>query len=213
MVVINHFIVIEYYIGGIYIMLNLSKLISEYNTPDGIIRILDNMDIITLNHSIRVCEISRIVEVELFKDKKLSEAGLYHDIGKYFITPNLLNKRGKLDEMERLVINSHSYLSYKTLKLFDIDDDICLIALFHHTFDPQMLFEDDKSEIATIDTNIARLSRAIKTIDIYEALTTDRPYHRGVRSETSIRIIKETIPDCDLEVLRVIENHVNDFEE
>ena len=194
-------------------MLNISKLISEYNTPQGIVKILDSMDIITLNHSVRVCEISKIVEKELFKDKKLSEAGLYHDIGKYFITPNLLNKRGKLNDIERLVINSHSYLSYKTLKLFDIDDDICLIALFHHTFDPQMLFDEDKNVISTIDTNIARLSRAIKTIDIYEALTTDRPYHRGVRSDTSIKIIEETIPDCDLETLRVINDHVNEFEE
>ena len=194
-------------------MLNISKLISEYNTPQGIVKILDSMDIITLNHSVRVCEISKIVEKELFKDKKLSEAGLYHDIGKYFITPNILNKRGKLNDIERLVINSHSYLSYKTLKLFNIDDDICLIALFHHTFDPQMLFDEDKNEISTIDTNIARLSRAIKTIDIYEALTTDRPYHRGVRSDTSIKIIEETIPDCDLETLRVINDHVNEFEE
>ena len=53
-------------------MLNISKLISEYNTPQGIVKILDNMDIITLNHSVRVCEISKIVEKELFKDKKLS---------------------------------------------------------------------------------------------------------------------------------------------
>ena len=194
-------------------MLNISKLISEYNTPQGIVKILDNMDIITLNHSVRVCEISKIVEKELFKDKKLSEAGLYHDIGKYFIAPNLLNKRGKLNDIERLVINSHSYLSYKTLKLFDIDDDICLISLFHHTFEPQMLFDEDKNVISTIDTNIARLSRAIKTIDIYEALTTDRPYHRGVRSDTSIKMIKETIPDCDLETLEVINDHVNEFEE
>lgn len=195
-------------------MLNISKLISEYNTPQGIVKIFDNMDIITLNHSIRVCEISKIVEKELFKDKKLSEAGLYHDIGKYFITPNLLNKRGKLNDIERLVINFHSYLSYKTLKFFDIDDDICLIALFHHTFDPQIFFDEDKNEISTIDTNIAKLSRAaIKTIDIYEALTTDRPYHRGVRSDTSIKIIEETIPDCDLETLRVINDHVNEFEE
>ena len=194
-------------------MLNISKLISEYNTPQGIVKILDSMDIITLNHSVRVCEISKIVEKELFKDKKLSEAGLYHDIGKYFITADILNKRGKLNDIERLVINSHSYLSYKTLKLFDIDDDICLIALFHHTFDPQMFFDEDKNEISTIDTNIAKLSRAIKTIDIYEALTTDRPYHRGVRSDTSIKIIEETIPDCDLETLRVINDHVNEFEE
>ena len=194
-------------------MLNISKLISEYNTPQGIVKILDNMDIITLNHSVRVCEISKIVEKELFKDKKLSEAGLYHDIGKYFITADILNKRGKLNDIERLVINSHSYLSYKTLKLFNIDDDICLIALFHHTFDPQMLFDEDKNAISTIDTNIARLSRAIKTIDIYEALTTDRPYHRGVRSDISIKMIKETIPDCDLETLEVINDHVNEFEE
>ena len=194
-------------------MLNISKLISEYIHYQGIVKIFDNMDIITLNHSIRVCEISKIVEKELFKDKKLSEAGLYHDIGKYFISSDLLNKRGSLNNIERMVINSHSYLSYKTLKLFDVDDDICLISLFHHTFAPQMFYDEDKNVISTIDTNIARLSRAIKTIDIYEALTTDRPYHRGVRSDTSIKMIKETIPDCDLETLEVIDDHVNEFEE
>ena len=76
-----------------------------------------------------------------------------------------------------------------------------------------MFFDEDKNVISTIDTNIARLSRAIKTIDIYEALTTDRPYHKGVRSDASIKMIKETIPDCDLETLEVINDHVNEFEE
>ena len=194
-------------------MLNIDNLIFEYKTPEGIVKILDNMDIITLNHSIRVCEICKVVEKELFKDKKLSEAGLYHDIGKYFIATTLLNKRGKLNDIERIVINYHSYLSYKTLKFFNIDNDICLISLFHHTFAPQILDENDKMEILTIDTNIARLSRAIKTIDIYEALTTDRPYHRGVSSNNSIKIISDTIPDCDLETIEVIRNHTHEFEE
>ena len=195
-------------------MLDISKLVSEYKTPEGIFKILDNMDIITLNHSIRVCEICKIVERELkFESNKLSEAGLYHDIGKYFISSDLLNKRGALNNIERMVINSHSYLSYKTLKLFNVDDDICLISLFHHTFAPQMFYDEDKNEITTIDTRVARLSRAIKTIDIYEALTTDRPYHRGVSSDNSIKIIEDTIPDSDTEVLRIIKKHEHDFEE
>ena len=76
-----------------------------------------------------------------------------------------------------------------------------------------MFYDEDKNEITTIDTRVARLSRAIKTIDIYEALTTDRPYHRGVSSDNSIKIIEDTIPDSDTEVLRIIKKHEHDFEE
>lgn len=195
-------------------MLNFNDLIAEYNTPEGLSKMLDSLDIITLNHSVRVCQICKVVEKELdFKDKLLSEAGLYHDIGKYFITTKLLNKRGKLTKIERVIIDSHAYLSYKVLKFFDIDDTVCLIALYHHRFNPDIFYDEDKVETALIDTDVARLARAIKTIDIYEALTTDRPYHRGVSSDKSIEIIINTIPDCDLEVLRAIKLHEKEIEE
>ena len=175
--------------------------LNEHNNSHHSLSIYDHMEVARLKATLRTNDIRCLIAAE------------YHDIGKYFISSDLLNKRGSLNNIERMVINSHSYLSYKTLKLFDVDDDICLISLFHHTFAPQMFYDEDKNEITTIDTRVARLSRAIKTIDIYEALTTDRPYHRGVSSDNSIKIIEDTIPDSDTEVLRIIKKHEHDFEE
>ncbi len=194
-------------------MLNFDTLVSEYETPKGLIKMLESLDIITLNHSVRVCEICRVVENELrFKDRKLSESGLYHDIGKYFITTKLLNKRGRLNKIERTIIDSHAYLSYKILQFFDIEDFVCRVALYHHKFDPDIYFDEDKTETQLIDTEVARLARMLKTIDIYEALTTDRPYHRGVKSEEAVKIIIDTISDCDIEVLKIVNNHSEELE-
>lgn len=193
-------------------MLNFSELVSEYETPAGLQKMLDSLDIITLNHSVRVCEIAKLVEYDLgYGDTSLSEAALYHDIGKYFITEKLLNKRGKLNKLEKFIINSHSYLSYKILQFFEINEDICLISLYHHSFEPTIIIEQDKDDMV-ITSYVAGRARALKTIDIYEALTTDRPYHRGVKSDDAINTIINTIPDCDMNVLESIRRHAVDLE-
>lgn len=193
-------------------MLDFNTVISEYNTPIDLIKMLEALDIITLNHSIRVYEICKIVENELnLHDRKLSEAGLYHDIGKYFITTKLLNKRGKLNKIERAVIDSHSYLSYKILKFYNIEDDICKIALYHHNFKPNIYFDTDIDLLSTND-EVKKLSKILKTIDIYEALTADRSYHRGYSSNIAIKMILNTVPDCDISTLQVIEKHSIELE-
>lgn len=190
----------------------LREFVEEYSTPNELIRMLDSLDIITLNHSIRVCEIARYVEKELgYKDTELSEASLYHDIGKYFITTKLLNKRGKLNRVERTIIDSHSYFSYKVLHLFGVNENISLIALFHHSYSPKIYMDDDL-DISHIDIDIIKKSRAIRTIDIYEALTTDRPYHRGVSAEEAIKIISSTISDYCVDTLNAIKKHSKNFE-
>lgn len=193
-------------------MLNFEEVVSEYNTPEDLIKMLNALDIITLNHSVRVCEICKYVEKDLgLEDKLLSEAGLYHDIGKYYITEKLLNKRGRLTQMERIVIDSHSYLSFKILSSFELDDTICLLALYHHRFDPIMFYDSDKQYSSSVDDTVARLAKVLKTVDIYEALTTDRPYHRGVSSETAIQTIRDTVPDCDSDTLDIIEKYKERF--
>lgn len=190
----------------------LREFIEEYSTPSELAKMLNSLDIITLNHSIRVCEIARFVEKELgFEDKELSEASLYHDIGKYFITTKLLNKRGKLNKIERFIIDSHAYLSYKVIHLFGINENIALIALFHHTYSPK-IYLDNNLDIANIDDNIARKAKAVRTIDIYEALTTDRSYHRGISPENAMQLIIDTVSDYCADTLNIIRKYAKEFE-
>jgi len=190
----------------------LREFVEEYSTPVELVKMLDSLDIITLNHSIRVCEIARFVEKELnYGDTELSEASLYHDIGKYFITTKLLNKRGKLNKIERAIIDSHAYLSYKVLHLFGINENIALIALFHHTCSPKTYLDNDLN-ITNITTDVLKKAKAIRTIDIYEALTTDRSYHRGISTDNAVQLIIDTVPDYCMDTLNAIKKHAKEFE-
>ena len=128
-------------------MNRLDEYISYYNKiPKDIIDKFNVLDAFTYNHSIRVCELCKLIEAELnFSDKKLSLAGLVHDIGKYYISPRILDKPDVLDDIERTIIDIHAYISYLLLKADDVDDEVCQLALFHHSLKPFVFANGKKS--------------------------------------------------------------------
>ena len=97
-------------------MYKLEDLKIQYpDVPSELWEMLNSLDAFTYNHSIRVCEMCQVIEKELhFPDKTLSMAGLFHDIGKYYISRRLLEKRGSLNVSERNFINFHAFLSNDT---------------------------------------------------------------------------------------------------
>lgn len=188
-------------------MLSIESLIEKYKNDKELWRMLQSLDIITLNHSVRVCEICQVIEKELgFKDTELSEAALFHDVGKYFVSVMLLNKRGELSDLERALINLHSYLSYKVLRFYNKSDCMCKAVLFHHSFNPLMMGD----EPIFYDEKTKRMSLILKTVDIYEALTTDRPYHRGISPGEALKIVVEN--EHDNETVEVLKRTCNQFE-
>lgn len=170
-------------------MCQLENLKSQYpHIPDELWHMLYKLDVSTYNHSLRVCDICKLVETELnFKDKTLSQAGLLHDVGKYYISQNILDKKGTLTSAERRFIDAHAFLSYDTLKQFNIADNICDIVLYHHSLKPVLFDYDIKS---CDNTMIKELAIILKTIDVFEAITSDRPYHRGVTTDAAIKHIE-----------------------
>ena len=81
------------------------------------------------------------------------------------------------------------------------------MALFHHGFKPVMI--DDKG--VCYDETTKKLSLMLKTVDIYEALTTDRPYHRGISNEEAIKTILNN-DSYDKETLNIINECHTKFE-
>lgn len=185
----------------------LDKYKKEYpDIPEEIWRMLNKSDPFTFNHSLRVCEMSKVVEQELRlpENKVLSEAGLLHDIGKYFYSHKILEKRGSLTEAERDVINTHAFLSYYTLMKFGISKAICEIVLYHHTLEPYLF--DQKLQPCS-DVRIEYFAKIIKTIDIFEAITSDRSYHRGLSERTAVQCFKDDNIDHDPAVLTILINN------
>lgn len=146
------------------------------------------LDSITYNHSIRVMALAReFEEYQDAKDDLLSQAALMHDIGKILISTNILDKVEALTPLEREMVSLHPYIGYKMLADLHINDIICQIILYHHGKHPESL-----SEITCKPSqDVLDRSLMLHTLDAFEALTSDRPYHRGFVPLEAIEIMEK----------------------
>lgn len=151
-----------------------------------IIDLFSSLDSTTYNHSIRVMSLAREFEIANdFKDNKLSTAALIHDIGKVFVAPRILDKVEILSFIERELVDLHAYIGYRILKSFGVEEDVCRIVLYHHGLIPVTL--SDMSYFNSGDVKNKAL--ILRTIDAFEALTSDRPYHNALPISRAINVL------------------------
>lgn len=96
----------------------------------------------------------------------LMEASLLHDIGKVFIPPEILNKRGKLSLKERQIIELHNRLSYEILITTGLNPKVAQIAYEHHNYNNDIK-PNDENQVLTM-------------ADIYSALKEVRSYKKAL---------------------------------
>lgn len=151
-----------------------------------LINVLNGLDSTTYNHSVRVVMLATEIEEYLgMTDHKLMCASLFHDIGKTYIPFNILDKNSRLSKLERELIDLHPYIGYKILSDLGVDEDICRIVFYHHGFRPLTIHD-----VGYYDKNAVYEEACIlHTIDVFEALTSDRPYHRGCPSQEALHIL------------------------
>ena len=112
------------------------------------------------------------------KDKNLlSNAALFHDIGKTFISPGILNKPGVLSAEERIKINEHPIFSASIIQKLEFDqkDRLLKIIRHHHENYDGSGYPDNISA-----DEIPYLSRLIFIVDTFDALISIRPYREKV---------------------------------
>jgi HD-GYP domain-containing protein (c-di-GMP phosphodiesterase class II) len=113
-------------------------------------------------------------------------AASLHDIGKLATPVSILEKPGPLDDSEFDVIKNHVHLTFTLLKGIDGLEDICNWASNHHEkLDGSGYYFGKKAE--ELDFN----SRLLACIDIYQALTEERPYHAGRDHKTAIQMLSD----------------------
>ncbi len=112
-----------------------------------------------------------------------ARGGLLHDMGKALSPPQVLNKPGTLTDAEYGTMRRHPEDGHRLLRESGIDDAAALdIALHHHervdgTGYPHRLAGDA----------ISRMARMAAICDVYDAITSDRPYKRGWCPAESLR--------------------------
>lgn len=150
---------------------------------------IDAKDPYTCGHSDRVARVSVRLAEELGCDAKTQNtiylSGLLHDIGKIGIDDNVLRKPGKLTEAEYEHIKLHPELGYKILRDLKQLDQVLPVVLHHHeswdgTGYPHNLAGEE----------IPFLARIVAVADSFDAMSSDRPYRKGMPYERLEEILK-----------------------
>lgn len=146
-------------------------------------------DDFTFHHSVNVSAISTAVASSVVSDpeklSRISLAALLHDIGKSFIPAEILHKPGKLTPGEREEMEAHPVLGAKTLLEVEGIDPLCVTVAFgHHLYDGPSAYPKTRRSY-----ELDWLTRMISVVDVYEALTSVRPYKPGISSRVAFEIM------------------------
>ncbi|MEK7773213.1 MAG: HD-GYP domain-containing protein, partial [Deltaproteobacteria bacterium] len=120
-------------------------------------------------------EIGRLLGLSENDIEVLEYASILHDLGKIGVNDFILNKNGPLDKDELNRIKEHPEIGEKILQGIPMMDTVAkIIGAHHENFDgtgyPKGLKGGD----------IPLASRVIAVADIYDAMTSDRPYRKGL---------------------------------
>lgn len=152
---------------------------------------LKTADDYTYMHSVAVCAMM----VALAKQLKLDEeqtrlaglAGLMHDLGKAMIPMEILNKPGKLSPAEFEIVKQHPREGHKLLLTGANVDPVVLDVCLHHHEKTDGSGYPDKLK----DAQITLFAKMGAVCDVYDAITSNRPYKPGWDPAESLRRMAE----------------------
>ena len=141
-------------------------------------------------HSKRVTNLSvklgKALGLENDAIKELSQAAMFHDIGKISLPDDILNKPGKLTEEEYDIVKTHTTIGYDILHTADEYSELAIHASSHHErYDGKGYPNGLKGK------NIPFFSRIISITDAYEAMTANRPYRKKMPKAKATKEIIE----------------------
>lgn len=180
-------------IGSLYQNLDQSLKWQEKaqtGTIKALLTTLNAKDNYTAGHSLRVAEyalqIGRAMDLPEEKRNVLREAALFHDIGKIGITESILNKPGKFSDEEYELMKKHPVIGSEIVSSFDHLQLHAEIVRHHHERIDGSGYPDGIKGSA-----ISLESRILAVADTFDALTTNRPYRRGMSTDQALNIIRD----------------------
>lgn len=152
---------------------------------------LEAKDAYTYGHSSQVSTMAYAMAREIgLKEQELFSvriAALLHDIGKIGIPDHVLNKPGRLDEEERRLIEQHPEIGAKILAGIPALVQVTGMVKHHHErWDGKGYPEE------LVGEEIPLGARIIAVADTYQAMTSDRPYRKGLATEIAMAELRRS---------------------
>lgn len=150
---------------------------------------IEAKDPYTRGHCQRVMEISCEIAIALgYRDTDIDElryAAILHDIGKIGVSAAIINKTEKLTDQEFNEIKKHPMIAYNILKdILFIQEGLEGILQHHERFDGKGYPNGIKG------FEICEFGRILCIADAFDAMTSDRPYRKGMSMEDAIKEIE-----------------------
>lgn len=146
---------------------------------------IEAMDAYTRGHCQRVmeisCEVARVLGLGNEEIEDLRYAAILHDIGKIGVPTNILNKNGSLTKEEFEEIKKHPEIAYNILKdVKFLSKALNGILQHHERYDGKGYPNGLKGE------EICIFGRIMCVADAFDAMTSDRPYRKGMKVEDAM---------------------------
>ncbi len=159
-------------------------------TTQSLVSALDAKDAYTCGHSSRVADLAVELACRLGFDEeginRIRMAGILHDIGKIGVDDSVLRKPGKLTEVEFEQIKQHPVLGYEILSGIRPFRKILPAVRHHHEAWDGTGYPD-----GLMREMIPRDAQVLAVADAFDAMTSDRPYRKGMPLERVIEIFRE----------------------
>lgn len=182
-----------------------------FSTTEALLLAIDAKDSYTAGHSKRVSQLFAFVAEELGMNKSQVEVLRYgaflHDIGKIGVGDVVLAKPSFLTEEEFQLMKRHSEIGYKIIEPITFLKECLPIVRHHHEWYNGKGYPDSlKGDEIPFEASI------LSIVDAYDALTTDRHYHKKYSHRKACEIIKQGIniqfaPALTEKILTIIDRY------
>lgn len=159
-------------------------------TFERVAELLSARDPYTYEHSNEVAvlaeQTARKLKLNQDQLEKIRSAAVIHDIGKLGVPDRILQKPGPLTEEEWVIMKKHPEIGADLLKDLEIDTYIIDVVRYEHErWDGSGYPQGLKGEEIPIG------ARIVAVADVYNALTTDRPYRPAYSHEEALRMLRK----------------------
>lgn len=164
---------------------------SSFQSLLGLANALEAKDVYTRGHSERVAALARRIAtaagVTPGAADTIAQAGLLHDLGKIGIPEGVLRKPGPLSEEEWALMRRHPIVGAQIVAPLEFFADGAIIVRHHHERHDGSGYPDGlRGELIPLG------ARIVAVADVYDALTSDRPYRRRLaRAEVVQNLMAE----------------------
>lgn len=164
---------------------NKALTLRLHQSIETISKIGELRDVYTAGHQKRAAELCVALAIEMGMTgetvNNIALGAKIHDVGKIYIASDILNKPGKITDLEYQILQTHPEQGYEVLKGIDFPNQIKLMVLQHHEREdgsgyPQKLIGDQ----ITIESKILAVA------DVVEAMTSHRPYRAALGIDVAL---------------------------